>query len=278
MADGKSPEINELILGYEDLNDDERRLADEALAERPDLRARLELLQQRERGAVDPVPGDLDLLMAPINLSAGDEAKQRESLGKVRRSAGLPRSGKSWVRTRFLLPLAAVLALVVLFPRLSSHAPVLGQVSVMEVVLDDDGHRSGTLNQGSDIFRSGQAISLEFDLARDARVFVFHVDPRGRVEVVHAPAETGRAVSEIGRLIIPDPESDDLWFLGRETGWETFIVAAVGDAGIPGDMVIDQASRFVSGAFSHDEAVAGLRSSLADAGCQVEKASFQHID
>jgi hypothetical protein len=271
-------DTDQLILAYEDLDPDEKAKADEILAARPDLRARLEILQQRERGAADPVPGDCDAVGDHPVLSPVEEAQQQASLRTVRRSAGVVTAARWWTRKSLILPLAAVLALVALFPLLEGNSNYLGPLMLSQVDLDDGGHRSGTLNRGSGTFRSGQAISLDFRVHKESRVFVFHVDPQGRIDIVHRPDPADAPTPGGSQLSFPLPGGGDLWVLGGDTGRETFIVAAVDQRTIDGDAVADHVGRLASQTGDHAAMVDNLLGRLAGPGIQVEQVSFLHVD
>ena len=277
MSDQMRTGIEDLILAYEDLDDDQRRRADEAMAQRPELRTRLDDVRRLERLAVDPVPGDCDPLREPDRLDPGDRAAQLASLKLVRHAAGLPATSRPWSPMQSILSLAAVLALVALFPLMSGNLAHLGQLSVRQLATDGGGHRSLTWTGDTGVLRSGQAFFLDVPLYQDARVYVFHIAPQGEIEVVPTPTD-GASAAGGSLLSLPVPDSGDLWVLGGETGRETFVVAALIDPALAGPELVAAALAGAAGSTDHTGTVENLLALLDQSGVRTRRISFQHVD
>ncbi|MEN8007406.1 MAG: DUF4384 domain-containing protein [Candidatus Krumholzibacteriota bacterium] len=286
MTDMNKEEFERLILAYEDLDTEEKKQADKILAERPDLRQRLESLRNLESAAAASFEFDEEAFWAAEGLAPGDAELQQRSLTDLRESLGLTvkPSGGFWKRGRtglsLMIPVAAVLALLLILPVFRDGSELIRDLSVQPVALDTGGSRSGTdTRHQPGVLRSGEAFALDFHLNEDAYVLVFHVDPQGAVSLVHpASPSAPPAVIAAGEIRFPDPESGDKWILEGGAGIETFVVAAA-PASSSGPETLALAKRLVGGTFPDvAAAVTHLTGSLSEKMEQVERFEFQHLD
>lgn len=287
MADMNNKELERLVLAYEELDEDEKRQADEFLAERPDLRRRLESLRHVENAAADSFPFDDEAFWTAGDLAPGDVAAQQQSLAVLRESLGLtvkPGVG-FWKRGRtglsLLIPVAAILAFLVVMPVFRGDPSLIRDLSIQPVALDAGGMRSGTGTQlEPGVLRSGEAFALDFHLNEDAYVLVFHIDPRGAINLVHPASASGTMMVTRGGGIIrfPAPESGDKWILGGQAGTETFVLAVMTATSYDPDGLA-KAGKLAGGQFPDVAgAVDYLVGSLSETMDQVKRIEFQHID
>ncbi len=283
-------EIEFLILGYEELDPDERAVADIYLRRHPELVARLQWHQQKEGQAVEELPVQ-DLLEPENVLPSGAEEAQLESLRKILVDLGLQAptadhstasavtavsfAGRLRRQARWVLPLAAVLAVVALMPRDTDKALLLSDLVVAQVELAADGSR-GVIQpvQNGSILHTGQAFALEFTLHEDAFVVVYHIDPAGQVSRVFPESITEASVHRGGQgHQIPDPSSGENWILGTETGTETFLVAS----GLEIVRELDDL-RAAEGLTDRTLIVADVKAQLETLMDQVDLYEFDHVD
>ena len=128
----------------------------------------------------------------------------------------------------WLAPVAAAAALVLMIsPWRDQGVPRIGDLRVTAVASSEE-TRSPAAGSG---FRSGDVVSLQFNLAEDAWVVAYYVSPSGDVELV-IPGSPEFAVPflEAGEIELPGEQGADEWVLGIEMGMETFVVAAKADA------------------------------------------------
>ena len=287
MADMNNEELERLILAYEDLDEEEKRQADEFLADRPDLRRRLESLRYLESAAAASFPFDDEAFWAAGDLAPDDMAAQQRSLEDLRESLGLtmkPGVG-FWNRRRtglsLMIPLAAVLAFLVVMPVFRDDPSLIGDLSVQPVALDSGGMRSGTGTQlEPGVLQSGDAFALNFHLNEDAYVLVFHVDPWGTINLVHPASASGTPMVTAGggEVRFPNPESGDKWILGGQAGTETFVLAVM-PASLYDPDALAKAAELAGGKFPNvPGAVDYLMGSLSETMDQVKRIEIQHID
>ena len=287
MADMNHEEMERLILAYEELDGEEKRRADEILAERPDLRERLESLRNLESAAAASYPFDEEAFWAAGGLESAEVAAERRSLADLRESLGLTvkPGGSFWKRGRtglsLLIPVAAVLAFMVVMPLFRDDPSLIRDFSVQPVALDAGGTRSGTGTQFEPgVLRSGEAFALDFHLNEDAYVLVFHIDPRGAISLVHPASASGTPVVTAGGgdIRFPNPESGEKWILGGQAGTETFVLAVMTASNVDPD-ALARAGDLAGGKFPDvPGAVDYLMGSLSESMDQVDRIEIQHID
>lgn len=287
MTDQNRHRLWQLVLTYEDLDPDQRRLVDEELARDPALRRDWGRLQALEKQAVlDWTTSDSDF-WRPV--AGPDETRQSEvSLERMLAAlpaqvpfgstAGMGRKSSAQHRSwgRILLPLAAVLAMLVFLPRLASENRLVGPLSVRPISLADDGTRSA---QSRDLpagqLRTGEAFVLDLSPETSGWLVVYHVDPQGVVTQVYADATPQPAA---GVVTIPPADSGDFWVLSGEPGAESFIVGAIGEAA-PELAMLEAAVAAANKARSdHDAAVAVVSGALQKHLTDVRVVTFDHVD
>ena len=129
-------ELERLVLAYEELDEDEKRQADEFLAERPDLRRRLDSLRHIENAATASFPFDDEAFWDAGNLTPDDVAAQTRSLADLRETLGLTVKPdvSFWNRGRIglsmLIPVAAVLAFLVVTPIFRGDPSLIRDLSI----------------------------------------------------------------------------------------------------------------------------------------------------
>lgn len=282
MSDPSEMELEKLILGYEELNPADKAVADHFLEQQPEMAARLKWHQDKENQARNAVSGSDDFPGKGF-LNPDDEKAQQESLQKIlaaidarQKIQSAPLSHRLIKGSRWLLPLAAVLALVVFLPRDGGHKMILMDFTFTQIVLNAEGSRMGGQPAPAEgTLHSGQAFALDFTLTEDAFVAVYHVGPTGSVSLVYPESATnGVSALEGGRgHQIPEPESGEMWILGTETGTESFMLAVGNEwpaslEGIGKD----------AGSANRREILADLKSQLEDLDFQVELFEFEHVD
>ncbi len=287
MADMNNEELERLILAYEELDEDEKRQADEFLAERPDLRRRLESLRQIESAATASYPFNDEAFWNAGDLTPDDVAAQQRSLADLRESLGLTVKPdvSFWNRGRIgmslLIPLAAVLAFLVVTPVFRGDPSLIRDLSIQSVALDTGGVRSGTGTQFEPgVLRSGEAFALDFHLHEDSYVLVFHIDPGGVISLVHPTSASGTPMVTRGggNMRFPAPESGDKWILGGQAGTETFVLAVMTATSYDPENLA-KAGKLAGGKFPDVAgAVDYLVGSLSETMDQVKRIEFQHID
>jgi len=285
MADMNNAELERLVLAYEELDEDEKRQADEFLAERPDLRRRLESLRHIESAAAASYPFDDEAFWNAGDLTPDDVAAQQRSLADLRESLGLTVKPdvSFWNRGRIglslLIPVAAVLAFLVVTPIFRGDPSLIRDLSIQSVALDAGGVRSGTGTQlEPGVLRSGEAFALDFHLHEDAYVLAFHIDPGGVISLVHPPSGIPMVTRGGGNIRFPAAESGEKWILGGQAGTETFVLAVMTATSYdPDDLA--RAGKLAGGKFPDVAgAVDYLVGSLSETMDQVKRIEFQHID
>jgi hypothetical protein len=283
-------EIEFLILGYEELDPDERAVADIYLRRHPELVARLQWHQQKEGQAVKELPVE-DLFGQDMVLQSADEEAQQESLRRILAGldlgddtadeAGPPRVAAVSFTSRFrrqaqwVLPLAAVLAVLVLMPRGADKSLLLKDLVVVRIELAADGNRGADQPiRGDGALHSGQAFALDFTLKEEAFVVIYHIDPAGQVARVYPESPIGVSPHSGGQEHqVPSPDSGETWILGRETGTESFLVAS-GQELLP-DL---DGMRVTAGTTDRALIVADIMARLAEIMDQVDLYEFEHLD
>ena len=282
MSDLSPMELEKLILGYEELEAADKAVADHFLQRQPELAARLKWHQDKETQARDAASGTGEFWSDDL-LDPAYEQAQQESLRKILAAIELHmeartpnlanrlRNAAKWV-----LPLAALVALAILLPRGGVQKMLLQDFTVTQIILNDDGSR-GTNDPvpAEGVLHSGQAFALDFTLAEDSYVVVYHVGPKGQVSRVYPESITDAVFLHEGAAghQIPEPDSGEVWVLGTETGMESFLIAVGSEWPTGLDQVqidFDSADR--------SKILASLRSQLEDLRLQVDLYEFEHID
>jgi hypothetical protein len=254
MSESRHDEWLELILAYEELSPEEQARADAHLASCEGCRTLLARLQAVERQAV--LPGELPPLEneSAYRLSAAEEQPAQASLADLRARLGLaeqatPRASEPAAATSFvarlralrgfrpwmLAPVAAAAGVLVLFllpgPRDEGvQVHDLGLVAVSGVRGEGAPAEQGISPTpvSRTIWRTGEAFRLRFRLAEAGYPVIVHIDPKGRVALLH-PEEAAAPLTRFpagATIELPSPDSDSEWTFEAETGPETFLVAA----------------------------------------------------
>lgn len=229
MKRGIPQEHEELILGYEELEGAERARADALLREHPELAERLARHRRLESGAAAIRPTGRGLF-DPDELSQEEIARQQESLRRVllratASAAGIrPAARSRWKRPlQWALPLAAALAFALLWPQLHTDRDKLYGVHILT------GPTSGEVRGGElepNTLHTGQVFAVEFELAQDAYVVIYHLDPAGRFAQAHPDPTVAAAVAlGAGKHQVPSADAASMWVLDGQPGLETFFVA-----------------------------------------------------
>ncbi len=291
MGDLSPREIEKLILGYEDLEGADKALADLYLRQHPALDARLKWHQNKEALATSALP-EIDDFLENDDLSSMDEAAQQESLRLILAKLnldlvagqGAPASSVKVIsfsdrllrQARWVLPLAAVLALAMILPQGGADKALLQNLSLTQIELMADGSRGPLLLAAADgVLHTGQAFALDFALNEDAYIVVFHVDPSGQVSRVYPKTidETLSRHSGGKAHQIPGPDSKEVWVLGSGTGTESFLV--VSSQQLPVD--IDQVLADIP-TTDRPQIILLLQARLEELADQVSLYEFQHVD
>ena len=85
---------------------------------------------------------------------------------------------------------------------------------------------------GARIWRTGDAFVLRCPIDAPVVAVLFHVDPEGRIALLHPETADGPfpLASAEGPLELPPPESGIQWFLEGRPGTETFLLAFAEEA------------------------------------------------
>ncbi len=296
MTDQERQRLWQLILRYEDLDAGQRLEVDQALAADADLQrdwARLCDLEQRaqlkwaaedeafwqpelDRKTAADCQASLSEVLARLPAAANTgERPDTRPFEQNRSAKGPARSWQLVPPLRVLWPLAAVLALVVLYPRLTSHQDLLGHLAVRTVDVAPDGTRSGQPPVPiAGQLRSGQAFVLSLDLAEASWLVVYHVDPRGKcVRIFDDAAAPGAS----GMVTVPAAGSGDFWVLDGEPGLESFVVGATSLTGLDqGALTIDLADG-CAGSGNRTTKVAAVSAALGRQMSEVQVLTFEHL-
>ena len=289
-------EIEKLILGYEELDEADRNVADNFLGRQPELLARLKWHQDKEAVAVTSPPL-LEEYWEKETLLPSDEVAQMESLQRMLASldqannsgpghfgGGTPRQGGKILgftdrlrhQALWILPLAAVLALAVLMPRGGTEKILLENLRLTQIELQDDGSRGfGQSSPADGVLHTGEAFALDFSLNEDAFVVVYHVGPAGQVSRVYPGTITDTLSPHRGGQghQIPDPASQEVWVLGSETGTESFLVASSSE--LPVNLEGLQADPSIR---DRAKVLANIKDRLESVMTQVDLYEFHHVD
>jgi hypothetical protein len=269
--------LRELILAYEELEPDERALAEKHLAECRECESLLAELRRAERTALSgslPEPGEIALgteerLQADASLAAlrarlglaketpvpplaeppgppGHEpvrepASVAVGRGQVRHGAkrrvGPPASRWSR-RAPVLVPLAAAAAVVIALALWSrSTAPPL----VLDArMMPHSGVRGGD-QEG---WHTGESFVLRLELSAAAAPVVFHVDPSGAIHLLYPDrADATIAPLPAGPVTLPPERAGIEWRFQGEAGAETFLIAASPRSDPPLARIVAEARR-----------------------------------
>ena len=287
MSDDKRPYGLDWLLAYEELDAAERRKADRYLSEHPDLAAQIERLRDVERLALREIPARADDgFWADADLSAEDEASCRDSAQRIRRLLAAPAASSAprpWKRLprnpRWLLPIAAVLALIVIGPQLARRDANLTGFTVETIATTSDGTRSADLAPlAAGILRTGDAFVLAVELTVDSYLAVVHVDPLGDVALVYPMDQSRVARLEGGRRHrLPDPDNDEMWILGGATGRESFVIAT-GREQAPSVSELQTSLAGSAGGLDRVAVLDAVRELLGATWNQVEVVEFSHVE
>jgi hypothetical protein len=239
--------LRELVLVYEELEPEEKSMADAHLGECADcasLLAKLQRLEQTSdlRGAVPE--------LGRVRLATAERAQAEASLVALRARVGHPATGVAgpaprpaapksrpvvssvweWARRAPLLvrlapALAVLLVAWILWPR-QPVAPLLRGAELERY--------SGMRGAVGDGFKTGEAFVLKLELAAPARPVVYHVDPEGRIDLLYPKgADAVRPLMPAGRVTLPAETSGIEWRFEGAPGTETFLVAATRRTDLP---------------------------------------------
>lgn len=227
----------DLILGHEDLDGDERASADAHLAACPRCQRLLARVRDLEsapgpRGALPALEGTRRLRMG-----RADARQARASLAalRARLDLGRPAVSRRAIRLapRVLLPAALAAAALLLY---LSRASDRHQVYPREVALVAFSGPRGT-EGGADraeprtAWRTGESFRIRFELDRPSHPVVIHVDPAGRSELLHPDGPHSPIPLMPGGqpVSLPPAESAVEWTFEGEPGPETFLVSVSPD-------------------------------------------------
>lgn len=235
--------MDDLILGFEDLEAEEKARVLRFLEGDPEQAARLEHLQALEGLALGELPVDQSAWDEAL-LDAEESRQQEESLRRILaaleeqfpahrkvREDRRPRRHRLPSRLNWALPLAAVLALFIVLPLWQRGGDPLPSPRVVVLVGEEGTRGFGSEAPSRGVLHTGQAFALDFHLEGDSHVLVYHLDPAGRLALVW-PADPGPETSSLagGRQHrVPRAENDEVWVLGPETGTESFLVVSFGE-------------------------------------------------
>ncbi len=287
--------MEELLLGFEDLEAAEQARVLRFLEEHPRQAARLENFRALEGLALGELPV-AESAWEDGNLTAEESRQQQESLNRILAALadqGLAETArhqgpmdenqrhrrishsKLSSRLTWALPLAAVLAMAIILPRWPGGGDSPNSPRVVVLVGEEGTRGAGSHADTRGILHTGQAFALDFFLDRDSHVLVYHLDPAGRLALVW-PAQPGPGPSYLGgdqQHRVPRAESDEVWVLGPETGIESFLVASFGqwtDACL--------SLEATSGLTQRAEILADLTLRLEKIRARVEIIEFEHRD
>ncbi len=282
MSDLSPLDIEKLILGYEDLESGDKAVADSFLKRHPEWAARLKWHQDKESRAREATSGSGEFWDQEL-LDPVDEEAQMASLRKI--LAAMEQKNKAPIHSltdrllggaRWILPLAAVLALIVFMPRAGNQQLLIQEFSFTQIVLNDDGSRgSNHPARAEGILHTGQAFALDFTLSEDAYVVVYHLSPAGQVSLVYPGSTSDDHLLHAGGMAhqIPSAHSGEIWILSTETGTESFLMAMSPEkpAGLAG-------IRAGAGLTDRGEILADLIAQLEELMTQVDLYEFEHLD
>lgn len=288
MTDLERQRLWHLVLKYEELEAPQRQAVDRALNADPELQNDWRTLRGLEGQAtldwelakedfwqpeMDDITAErcrhsLEEIMARVPQSGQDIAP----FGNAETPATPASQGiQPW--TRVLWPVAAVLALFLLFPRLATQPDLIGHLAVQTVEVAADGTRSAQRTDTiAEQLRTGQAFVLSLATEDADWLVVYHVDPNGKYAEVFSGQTTGT------EMTIPDAATGGFWVLDGEPGPESFVVAAFAD-NAP-DLVALKAAltNAGSGAEGHAAVVAALSQALNKAATELRVLSIKHVD
>ncbi len=290
MNDSRPGDVEKMILGYEELEAADKAEADRLLGLHPELAARLNWHRDMEAAAAGIAP--VADFRADVQLSAADEAACRESLHRilstlelVDESGGGTDSPAAWApgfqagmrrSTLWILPLAALLAVILFLPRGGAGPALLRDISLCRIELMPDGSRGPAAPaEDGKVLHTGEAFALDFSLEKDAYVVVYHVGPTGQVTLVYPESVPAKLHLFTGGRShrIPEPDSDQIWVLGAETGTESFLLASSQD--LPQGLDELEVDPSLS---DRDLIRADLQARLLAVMDQVDLFEFQHVD
>ncbi len=276
-------ELEKLVLAYESLSGDDQKRADQYLSGHPETRARLERLQAIESAASNPVP--VDGTWPEVPLSQAEEAAQLDSLARLialfdhvpseQRTTSWWRRG-SRLQTRILLPVAAMIAMAVVLPRVMSDKIVITDLTIVTSGSVDGFDRGGTIKPTPGILRSGERFRLRFHLTEDSHVLVVHAASDGSVAVVY-PTDLTKPIPLLpsGSHVVPNPSEDRSWALDHATGVESFFVIGAPTADINTNALLAELAAIAAAGEEREVLIGTLEKRLGVLGSTL-LIEFQH--
>jgi len=253
------------LLAGDDLDDAGQRELEERLLDAPAARELLERVRGLEKapGPRGALP-ELDTLRVSAAHAQEAERSLRTLLLRVLDEvpARAPESGRlgwrhrlaGWLRPPVLVP-AAVVALAAFF-FFRSPDPALGPLQIEGVALTRGADAPG--------WREGDAFRLRCDVTRPMVPVVFHLDPEGRLALLHpaTPAGPFPRSTPARPIVLPDPAGPERWELTGAGGRETFLLAAWKDP--PADLaqLVAELEKIPAGAPDASAAVVLVREAL----------------
>ncbi len=133
------------------------------------------------------------------------------------------------------------------------------------------------------IWRTGDAFVLRCPVDEPALAVLFHVDPVGRIELLHPESAAGPFLpaSSGGSLELPIPGSGIEWFLEGRPGTETFLLALAEEGRDLTDAlttVVGEAGKLGNDDADHGEVVGRLRELMERSFGTVSITRIQHVD
>ncbi len=271
-----SKDMLDLVLGYEELVGSEREAADRILADNPELARHLDALRAKERQAADPVPlGSAEEFWNPSGGASVDPRRLRRSLEELRVAVGVqPATRRPFLHARWMIPLAAVLALALILPHWVSRPDGLSNLRVLRLTDAGLDTRSAVIDGNDEAFRTGESIALNFRLERPAFVAFCLVGAEGGVTFIDPRLDEPLAA---GTHTYPDAAAAGRWILNDAVGRETFLVAIQEDE-FPYTLGLGQAMARLEGQGGREQTVSSAKRLLEKRFAEVRVISFEHVD
>jgi hypothetical protein len=316
----RRPEWLDRVLGADDLDPAARNEVEAWLADHPDARRLLDRIRAIEAGEEDPLGTLPSLEIAARELAGPERAEAERSLAQL--AERLERSG-SWRTARVpsrdrdelshgglldrmrrawsalagapagvrLVPVAAAAAVALFFLTRPDDRtvrfddrPVLGELVVRPASRVRGGDPDGVPDTtAARVWRTGETFVLRCPVDRPVVPVLLHLDPGGRLELLHPERVTGPyRVHRPDRLLeLPEPESGVEWVLEGGAGTETFLLAAAPEesdlaAVMPG--VLEEARALATPDVERDEAIRRLTKLLEERVGEVRLTEIRHGD
>ena len=223
----------ERVLGYEELEPEERRLTDTHLRDCSACRDLLAALQAREREArlEGGIPGQV------LPMSPADEREERASadalvlrlVGERPTAVSEPpaiearaarRAGRS--HAHWLVPIAAAAVLTILLWPTGRRPPAVVPTIESLALTPASGMRGAAPAR----FRTGDPFNVRLRLTSPGVPVVVVVDESGIAELLHPAEGQSRRLLPSGDVVLPDSASGEAWTFSGPPGRETFLTAA----------------------------------------------------